>query len=202
MFASVKCVRYLGVEFYFNGQFKRTQEIIADQGRKALFILYRRLHNFPTLTADHQIELFDKFILPILNYGAESWGCHLAPNIESVHISFCKRILGVKRSAQNDMIYGELGRLPLIFSRHTKIIKYWLSIVLGKKSLFINKLYMSSLAQHENSRVSRHNNWSFHVKMLLFESGLNEAWYNQGVADCIFFLSLFKQRVRDINIQN
>ena len=34
-----------------------------------------------------------------------------ADNIESVHLQFCKRILGVKQCSQNDFIYGEFGRI-------------------------------------------------------------------------------------------
>ena len=41
------------------------------------------------------------------------WWFHGAPDIERVHLKFCKTVLGVKATVQNDCIYGELNRLPL-----------------------------------------------------------------------------------------
>ncbi len=35
-------------------------------------------------------------------------------------------ILGVKKSTQNDFVYGELGRTPLLVVRYMIIIKYWI----------------------------------------------------------------------------
>ena len=52
------------------------------------------------------LDLFDKLIIHILCYGCEMWGFHPAPDIERVHLSFLKRVLGVKKSSQNDFIYG------------------------------------------------------------------------------------------------
>ena len=45
-----------------------------------------------------------------MNYSAEVWGFCKADKIETVHLQFYKRLLGVKQSSQNDFIYGELGR--------------------------------------------------------------------------------------------
>ena len=69
------------------------------------------------------MELFDKLISPILNYGSEVWGFHDAPEIEKVHLKFCKNILGVKTSVQTDFVYGELHRLPMKYARTINILK-------------------------------------------------------------------------------
>ena len=34
-----------------------------------------------------------------------------------MHLKLCKQLLGVKQTTQNDFIYGELGRYPLIVQR-------------------------------------------------------------------------------------
>jgi uncharacterized protein YutD len=47
--------------------------------------------NFKTL-----LSLFDTYVRSIANYGCEVWGTHSAPDIEKVHMDFCKSILGVK----------------------------------------------------------------------------------------------------------
>ena len=50
-----------------------TQNMLAGQARKALFMLEKYTYKFTTLTTNHMISLFDKLILPILNYCSEVW---------------------------------------------------------------------------------------------------------------------------------
>ena len=41
-----------------------------------------------------------------------------------MHLKCCKQLLGVKQTTQNDFVYGELGRYPLIVHRQYRIIKF------------------------------------------------------------------------------
>ena len=74
-------------------------------------------------------DLFDKLVLPVLMYGWEVWVFYLAKAIEQVHKDFCKTVLKVKRTTMNEMIYGELGRVPLMVLRLCRIIQYWFKII-------------------------------------------------------------------------
>ena len=141
------------------------------------------------------MDLFDKYIGAILNYSCEVWGFHSARDIEQVQLCFCKRILGVKKSTQNDFVYGELGRFPMIIHRYTRIIKYWLKIVTGNKCTFVNALYQDGLRNIEDTQKY---SWCKSVRTLLFELGFGDVWYNQGVADINVFIECFQQRVYDI----
>ena len=80
-------------------------------------------------------------ILPILNYGSEVWGFSQANAIERVHLQFCKRLLGVKKTTQNDFIYGELGRTTCITKRYLLIIKYWFKILYCGNTKYIKLVY-------------------------------------------------------------
>ena len=82
---------YLGVVFTTGGSFTETQNMFAGQARKALFILEKYVYNFTTLTTSHMMDLFDKLILPILNYCCEVWGFIPANTVERVHLQFCKK---------------------------------------------------------------------------------------------------------------
>ena len=171
-------IPYLGIMFSSNGSFNVAQTVLAEQADKAVFMLYKRLNTFTNLKPDFMLDMFDKFISPILNYGCEVWGFHEAHNIERVHLKFCKNVLGVKRSTQNDFIYGELERVPMKIIRYYRIVKYWLNIVHGKKSHYVNGLYHASLKQlDQNDKPS----WARSVRMLIFNTGFGEVWYNQGV---------------------
>ena len=136
---------YLGIIFSPGGSFNKTFETLAGQAMKANYRLKSYLVKFPGLTVKHKLDLFDKLILPILNYGSEVWGLNdslklILPilnyesevwglndslKLERIHLSFCKNLLCVRYQTQNNFIYGELGRTSLRTKR---------SINLGLKS--------------------------------------------------------------------
>ena len=71
--------KYLGIVFTTGGSFAETQSTLAGQAQKAIFkmnnYLYKFTHLSPRhLSPRHRLELFDKLIPPILNYGSEVWG--------------------------------------------------------------------------------------------------------------------------------
>lgn len=57
-------------------------------------------------------NLFDAYVLSVLNYGCEIWGVLKAKNIERVHRKFCKQMLHIKMSANSTSLYAEVGRFP------------------------------------------------------------------------------------------
>jgi hypothetical protein len=87
-------VMYLGILFYFNGNFLQTQKKLSDQGRKAVFSLFNKIQD-DCYNHETFLSLFDTYVTCILNYGCEVWGYHTAPDIEKVHLYFLKRILKV-----------------------------------------------------------------------------------------------------------
>ena len=94
----VSSFSYLGIVFSTGGSFSNAQATLAGQAQKAIFKLNSYLYKFDTVTPRHILELSDKLISPILNYGAEVWGFFKASQIERVHLQFCKRLLGVKNA--------------------------------------------------------------------------------------------------------
>ena len=104
---------YSGAAFSSNGLITQAQCKLADQAYKSLFLLNKKLDNFKDLKPFVAIDLFDKYISPVLSYSSEVWGFHKAPEIEQVQLNFCKRLMRVKRTTQNDFVYGELGRYPM-----------------------------------------------------------------------------------------
>ena len=104
---------YLGMLLCYNGKFYQTQKHIAEPRRKALFALNSKLTNFD-FNIETKCSVFDTYINSILlSYASAIWGFQKAPDIEKLHTYFCKKVLGVKRSTCNNLIYFELGRLPL-----------------------------------------------------------------------------------------
>ena len=192
-------ISYLGIVVSSNGLFLKTQSTLASQANKAVFKLRKSLSKFKNVPISLSLELFDKLISPILSYASEIWGFHESPDIERVHLSFCKSLISVKKSTQNDFVYGMLGRYPLILERHVKIIKYWLKVVSGTKTQYVYTLYQAS---YQRSGLSSRYNWAHKVKDLLFTTGFGDVWLYQSVTNTDAFLSEFKQRIRDVFNQN
>ena len=127
------------------GSFSECHKTLSGQALKAIYKLNRYLYNFTNITPRHKLELFDKLVTPILNYGSEIWGFTPAKKIERVHMFFCKQLLGVKTSTQNVFINGDLGRTNYYTRRVYIIIKYWLKVVYSDNRKYINQMYRMML---------------------------------------------------------
>ena len=143
------------------------------------------------------LELFDKLVTPILNYGSECWGFYKSTAIETVHLQFCKKILGVKQSTQNDFVYGELGRIDYQSRRYVTIIKYWFKVITSEENKLIKQSYNMMLNDIVKQPLKQ--NWALSVKNLLSRLGFMDVWVAQGVGNKEAFLEIFKLRVKDIS---
>ena len=103
---------YLGVTFSSNGSLEAGVQALSDQALRAvnnLLGLFQRVY-FDIKT---KLALFDALVTPILLYNAEVWGLYDYPQMDKIHIKFCKIFLGVRQQTPNYAVYGELGRFPL-----------------------------------------------------------------------------------------
>ena len=94
---------------------------MVDQVQKAMYALYTKKNN-SAIPVDLQFKLFDSLVTPIILYCSEIWGFECIFNIEKIHLQFCKRVLSVRSSTPNFMVYGELGRFPLELQTKIKMI--------------------------------------------------------------------------------
>ena len=70
------------------------------------------------MTRQTFFKIFDIKSQPMLMYASKIWGTERLDNIERVHIMECKRFFGVPQKTPNKMVYGELGRYPLLLIVH------------------------------------------------------------------------------------
>ena len=89
--------KYLGVHFFKNGNWNRTQKRIADHAAYALHNLFSLFNQFELPTSE-KCKLFDTLVGSILIYRAEVLGSHEAKDIELIHTKFCRWVLHVKKS--------------------------------------------------------------------------------------------------------
>ena len=102
-----------GVIIKYNGPFVDLPKKMINQAQKSLHFIYKCIKNEEILI-EIQLKLFDSMAEPILLYGYEVWGYEkYLKLIDQVHMKFYKRILNVRNTTSNFVVYGELGRVLL-----------------------------------------------------------------------------------------
>lgn len=175
---------YLGLLFYYTGNFVNTQKRLSEQGKKAVYSMFNKIqddyYNHETL-----LTLFETYVASILNYGCEIWGFHKAPDIERVHLYFLKRILKVKKSTVNNMVYCELGRIPMCIEREYRMVKYWIKLLCTDNCLLKN--CYDEMFSSCNTKPKDKQNWCCKIKDILGKYGFNFIWLSQKVDNVDFF---------------
>ena len=104
--------------------FKSVVNELKDKGRKCLFSLIARNKEWRDLGPSLFLHVFDKTLVPILDYGGEIWGIYDWEKLERTHLFACKHILNVNMNTATDAIYAETGRTPPVAKRHVATIKF------------------------------------------------------------------------------
>jgi len=129
---NVTSYKYLGITISSkNCSLTKTPVNLAIKANRAIFSLKSNL-NLMKMPIQLLLKIFDTMIVPILLYGAEIWGpCGKynfdnwdKTDVEKIHTSLLKQILGLNRSTQNIMVRAEFGRLPLIMDIHARTWQY------------------------------------------------------------------------------
>ena len=188
----VQLFKYLGVHFFKNGNWFRTQKRLANHASRALhnlFALFRQLD----LPMSEQCKLFDILVGSISNYSSEVWGMHDAKDIEVIHTKFCCWILNVKKSTNLSALYGELGRVPFIIQRKFNMIKYCVKLLKSNDSFLPKKMYRILKDDADSGNSYNGSNWASYIESLLDNLGLSYIWLQQGEIDIP--LQLIKPRI-------
>lgn len=191
----VRKFTYLGIVFTTGGSFCETFEALSGQALKAIYKLKTYLQKLTDLPVKHVLDLFDKLILPILNYGCEVWGINESKKIENVHLHFCKNLLGVRLQTQNSFIYGELGRTPLKNDRIIRVVKYWFKLLKCDNTKYVKKIYNMML--NDIDRLPNKKCWAKSIKTLFENLGFYYVWFFQGVGNENILIEQLKQRLKD-----
>ena len=195
----VSSFKYLGIHFFKNGNWFRTQKRLAEHASYALHNLFSLFGQIELPTSE-KCRLFDTLVGSILNYSSEIWGMHQARDIEIVHTKFCRWILHVKKSTNLTGLYGELGRVPMIVNRKVIMVKYWLKTLKPEETSIPRKIYLMLKRDADNGISYNGLNWAFHIKTILESLGLSFVWLQQ--TDINISFDLIKQRILDNYRQN
>ena len=120
-----KHYNYLGVTFSNSGnRFGDYYELKYGKVLRAIYASRTLACNAigPNIPITVLCKIFDTRIQPIIDYGSEVCYNRKSNNrLESLHLTYLKRALGVKLQTSNLAIYGETGRYPLKVRQETLI---------------------------------------------------------------------------------
>ena len=162
----------VGCEFRLCG-FLTARKHVAEQARKALFLLYTRINNL-YLPIDLQIKLFDHTVLPIMTYSCEVFGFENVQILERIHTGFLRRITRTKKCTPLYMLYGELGRYPIEIIIKSRMVNFWNRIITGKQEKLSYKLY-----QAVRYLLPQSSKWICFIRQILSDVGRYDLWLYQ-----------------------
>ena len=134
-----------------------------DQARKAQFSLLINALNL-CLPKDIQCDMFEKVVSPILLSGSEVWSFSCTEMLEIFHRNFFLKLLHLRPSTPNCIVYGELGVLPLQVAIDKRIIGYWFRLLSKQHSAYSYCIYKMALTLFLNNLYKTH--WICKVKSI------------------------------------
>ena len=191
---------YLGVQFNYNGTFKKAISRQIIQARKALYSMLTKAKKMQ-LSVDIQCHLFDHLILPILMYGSEVWGYEDIKQIEIFHRKFLKTILSVSAYTPDCMVYGETGRGLILSHVKRRVINFWSRIMRDeeRKYSYVFLKFISSI--HKSDQWEFNSSWLNFIEQTLNNAGLSNLWITQNSGLGLNINSFMKLRLNDIFLQ-
>ena len=99
-----------------------------DQGHRAQFSMIIKARNLD-LPIDIQTKLFESIVCPKLLYGSEFWGFQKIYMLEIFYRKFFQKIIKLRPSTPNCMIYGEIRKLPQQVPVDKQLIAYWFRVL-------------------------------------------------------------------------
>ena len=121
----VDSFKYLGMTINRRANLQYSQKISFQPALKANASQECYLNNHKHMPIKDVFDLFDTLVKPIILFNSEIWGININKELEQFHLSFMRRIVGVKKSTNNCLIYAETGRYPLYICIYIRIVKYW-----------------------------------------------------------------------------
>ena len=121
------------------------------------------------------MKLFDTLVTPILLYGCEVTGFEKNDNIEKVHLQFLKRVLKVRSTTPNYLVYEELGRFPLMVDIKCRMLVYWNRLISSNK--LSSKIATLLFRLHSDGMQGI--KWIEFIKSTFEEIGLNFIFSDQ-----------------------
>lgn len=194
----VSSYKYLGISFATGNTWGKATNDLSQNGMRALAALRGVSFKCGSLPLAPYFKIFEASVVPSIIYGSEVWGYQHYPSIEKVNTKACKQFLGVSSKSPNVAALGECGRQSIYTKCMIRCISYWAKLIIMPHHRLNYKCYIMLYELDNMGKVT----WASHIKNVLFKYGFGIVWISQDIGSISAFLSIFSQRVRDIDMQD
>ena len=198
---------YLGVVFNFDGSFKKAIDHQKAVGQRALQALYSKIRIL-ALDVDTSLELYQRYVMPILLYGSEIWAFDKT-NVASLEIfnrRFLKELLGLYKFTPTCMVLGESGQPKLADLANTRQIGFWAKLASDNVARLSKHILPLITSLHDQPIQAGSNKcftfkWLANIKQNLDAVGMSYAHMLPYPFHANQLISEFKLRLADSNLQ-
>jgi hypothetical protein len=170
---------------------KNMTKYTSDKALKACFVAVKKCSSLGKVTPKIGLQLFDSFVLPVLEYASEIWSSGgPKKELERVQLRFIKMILGVKSSTATGAVYAETGRTPISIRHKLKTVKYWMRLTRLNNAMIVKQVYHML---RELTEVG-FSTWVTNVKELLCKHNMSHFYELDYISreDEVFYLQELK----------
>ena len=96
-------------------------------------------------TPRDKYQLFMQLVEPVFSYGCEVWGHEPTKKMEL--LQYLREILGVQKLCRIDLLYQELGTIPLRPRRIIRMVSFWASLAVAESKKLSSEIYRTQRVQ-------------------------------------------------------
>ena len=177
--AEVESFVYLGVEFGKKGRWKEMRKKVLSkiEGRVRKVEMLRSTFGMGTKEA---LKVWDVIGRPVMEYGSEVWATGGWREGEEKMVKFWKRIIGMRRNTNKEVVQGELGRMRMKGRWDLARLRLWKKLVEGTNPL-ASWVYRQRREEFEGQGRKDTRSWCWYTWQVLRELGREVDWEMEGV---------------------
>ena len=192
--------KYLGLIFSKNGRYINAIKHNIDKARRACFSISKRARQLHLSVSCH-IHILNTIVKPILLYGCEIFCFEKLDIIDTFYTQQLKRILHLRKSTPDYMVYGETGCFPPSIDVKQRAMTFWLKTSKSPPTSLPKVCQNIVLDCHE--KVNYHSKYVTYIKSSFDNAGLTYLFQPHTQHLIIQnHINLIKRRIKDNFIQS
>ena len=147
---TVSSYKHLGIIMQNDGKWNINTEDITSKAKRRIDIISDLKYK---LDRDSLIKLYIAYVRPLIEYGCQVW-CNISEGdkeaIENIQIKAARVALGVKKGTSPELMYSELGWLPLETRRNQQKLCMLFKILNDKAPKLLKMLKPKAISRRNS----------------------------------------------------
>ena len=170
----VESYRYLGLTLNSHLNWESTVNVLSQSANRALGVVISKT-KLLGLNYDGFTTLYNSYVRPIMEYGAELWGGKQYQSMTNIYTKACRFFMKVPKHTPIMAIHGDMGWIHPYARQQGVVARLWYRLCQMDQNRLQFKIFKSSL-NHVNS-------WANAAKAMFINIGLNNYCDPQNVVN-------------------